>query len=150
VRIGIDQGGTKIEVIAIHDDGTPLLRRRVETPRRDYYGILNTIVGLVSSVELELSQSGSIGVGMPGAISPQSELIKNANSTVLIGKPFDRDLSEKLGRPVRVENDANCFVLSEATDGAGVMAALFSALSWERASVVGSASIGKSCPAETA
>jgi fructokinase len=119
VRIGIDLGGTKIEVIAIHDDGTPLLRRRVETPRQDYSGILNTIVGLVPSVELELSQSGSIGVGMPGVISPHSGLVKNANSTVLIGKPFDRDLSEKLGRPVRVENDANCFVLSEATDGAG-------------------------------
>jgi fructokinase len=119
VRIGIDLGGTKIEVIAIHDDGTALLRRRVETPRQDYCGILNTIVGLVSSVELELSQRGSIGVGMPGAISPHSELIKNANSTVLIGKPFDRDLSAQLGRPVRVANDANCFVLSEATDGAG-------------------------------
>jgi fructokinase len=119
VRIGIDLGGSKIEVIAIQDDGTSLLRRRVETPKQDYYGILNTIVGLVSSVETELSQTGSVGVGSPGAISPRSGLIKNANSIVLIGMPLDKDLSERLGRPVRVENDANCFALSEATDGAG-------------------------------
>jgi fructokinase len=119
VRIGIDLGGTKIEIIAIQDNGTPLTRRRIETPKQGYHAILDTIVKLVLSVESELSQIGSVGVGAPGAISPRSRLIKNANSTVLIGKPLDRDLSERLGRPVRVENDANCFVLSEATDGAG-------------------------------
>ena len=119
MRIGIDLGGTKIEIVAIHDDGTTLLRRRIDTPKQGYHAILGAIVSLVSSVESELSETGSVGVGSPGAISPHSGLIKNANSTVLIGNPLDKDLTERLGRPVRVENDANCFVLSEAIDGVG-------------------------------
>jgi fructokinase len=119
VRIGVDLGGTKIEAIALADDGAILERRRVHTPVADYGATLDAIDKLVGAIEKDLSQRGTIGVGSPGAISPRTGLLKNANSTVLNGKPLDKDLSRVLGRAVRLENDANCFALSEAFDGAG-------------------------------
>jgi fructokinase len=118
MRIGVDLGGTKIEAVALGDDGGELARRRVPTPRHDYEATLGTIVTLVNGIEQETRQLGSVGVGMPGALSPASGLVKNANSTWLIGRALDQDLSRALGRPVRCANDANCFALSEATDGA--------------------------------
>lgn len=118
MRIGIDLGGTKIEAMALSDDGRELERRRVPSPRNDYTATLSTITSLVEAVETRQGRPGSIGVGIPGAISPVTGLVKNANSTWLIGKPLDRDLTEALGRPVRLANDANCFAVSEATDGA--------------------------------
>ena len=122
MKIGIDLGGSKIEIIALGGDGTPLLRRRVPTPARNYLSILDTIADLVSFVEKELAQEGTVGVATPGAISPTTGSIKNSNTTVLNGKPLQQDLSRKLGRPVRIENDANCFALSEAVDGAAAQA----------------------------
>ena len=117
MRIGIDLGGTKIEAIAI--DGTrEVLRRRVAAPRGDYAATISTVRELVSAIERELGTTGTVGIGIPGAISPATGLVKNANSTWLIGQPLDRDLARALDRPVRVTNDANCFALSEATDGA--------------------------------
>jgi fructokinase len=117
MRIGIDLGGTKIEAIAI--DGTrEVLRRRVSAPRGDYDATISTVLQLVSAIERELGTTGTVGIGIPGAISPATGLVKNANSTWLIGRPLDRDLARALDRPVRVTNDANCFALSEATDGA--------------------------------
>jgi len=122
VRIGIDLGGTKIEAIALADTasgaGTTLLRHRVPTPAGDYAGILNAIAELVALTENETGQSGTVGVATPGAISPATGLLKNSNSTVLNGKPLDRDLEARLRRPIRMENDANCLALSEAVDGA--------------------------------
>ena len=120
MQIGIDLGGTKIEAIALDENGATLLRHRVPTPTGDYVGTLNTIADLVLSSETELSQKGSLGVASPGAISTRTGLLKNSNSTVLNGRPLVRDLSQRLGRPVRLENDANCFALSEAVDGAAV------------------------------
>ncbi|MGF1623598.1 MAG: ROK family protein [Alphaproteobacteria bacterium] len=119
MRIGIDLGGTKIEVVALDETGTELVRRRIDTPRDDYRGTIGAIAGLVAGVEAELGQTGTVGVSMPGAISPATGLVKNANSTWLIGQRFDRDLDEALGRTVRCENDANCMAVSEAVDGAG-------------------------------
>ena len=122
MRIGIDLGGTKIEAIALADTasgaGTTLLRHRVPTPAGDYAGILNAIAELVALTENETGQSGTVGVATPGAISPATGLLKNSNSTVLNGKPLDRDLEARLRRPIRMENDANCLALSEAVDGA--------------------------------
>jgi fructokinase len=118
LRIGIDLGGTKIEAIALADDGAERLRRRVDTPRGDYAATIAAIVDLVAAVERETSTRGTVGVGMPGSISPATGLVKNANSTWLIGHPLHVDLQRALGRPVRVANDANCFALSEAADGA--------------------------------
>jgi fructokinase len=118
MRIGVDLGGTKIEAIALSETGEGLARRRRASPRGDYGATLTAIVELVTELESGLGRRGSVGVGMPGAISPASGLVKNANSTWLIGRPFDRDLEAALNRPVRVENDANCFALSEAVDGA--------------------------------
>ena len=115
----MDLGGTKIEAIALGDDGRELARRRVPTPRHDYDATIRAIVSLVIGIEQDTGREGSVGVGMPGALSPASGLVKNANSTWLIGRAIDRDLSQALGRPVRCANDANCFALSEATDGAG-------------------------------
>ena len=118
MRIGIDLGGTKIEAIAL-DGRAVLARRRVPTPRGDYDATLRAVRELVAAVERETGRRGSIGIGIPGAVSAQTGLIKNANSTWLIGKPFGQDLERELGQPVRLSNDANCFALSEATDGAG-------------------------------
>lgn len=118
MRIGIDLGGTKIEIIALGDGGEVLARRRVATPQGDYPATLAAVAGLVAAVEHELGQRGSVGVGMPGALSRRTGLVKNANSTCLIGKPLQGDLENLLGRPVCLANDANCFALSEAADGA--------------------------------
>ncbi|MCK6393162.1 ROK family protein [Zoogloea sp.] len=118
MRIGIDLGGTKIEIIALDDDGRTLARRRVATPQGDYAGTLAAVAGLVAAVESELGRRGSVGVGTPGALSRRSGLIKNANSTCLIGRPLLTDLQALLGRELRIANDANCFALSEAVDGA--------------------------------
>ncbi|GAB1391975.1 ROK family protein [Rhodocyclaceae bacterium] len=120
LRIGIDLGGTKIEVIALADDGCELLRERVPTPRGDYAATVAAMANLIRSAEQKVGAGGtaSVGVGIPGAESRVSGLIKNANSTWLIGKPLAADLEAVLGRPVRLANDANCFALSEATDGA--------------------------------
>ena len=118
MRIGIDLGGTKIEGIAIADDGGERLRRRVATPRGDYASTLAAVAGLVHEIERELDTHGTVGVGIPGTISPATGLVKNSNSTWLIGRPLGEDLPRLLNRPVRFANDANCFALSEATDGA--------------------------------
>ncbi len=117
MRIGIDLGGTKIEAIAI-DGATELLRRRVSAPRGDYAATITTVRDLVASIERELGATCTVGIGIPGALSTLTGLVKNANSTWLIGQPLDRDLERALARPIRVTNDANCFALSEATDGA--------------------------------
>ncbi len=118
IRIGIDLGGTKTEAIAMAADGSELARRRVESPRYDYRATINTITDLVLGLEAQLGEEASVGVGIPGAISPATGLVKNANSTWLNGQPLDQDLQQALNRPVRLSNDANCFVVSEATDGA--------------------------------
>lgn len=119
-RIGVDLGGTKIEALALGPDGRERARRRIDSPRDDYDATVAAIRRLVDAVAQEArSEIASIGVAIPGAISPATGLIKNANSTWLIGRPFDHDLAEALGRPVRLENDANCLALSEAVDGAG-------------------------------
>ncbi len=117
-RAGIDFGGTKIEIIVLDPTGGARLRRRVLNPG-NYTDALLAIASLVNGAEAEIGQRCTVGVGIPGAITPSSGLVKNANTLFLNGKPFDRDLSDALGREVRVENDANCFALSEASDGAG-------------------------------
>lgn len=119
VRIGIDLGGTKTEVIALGPDGHELLRRRVPSPQGDYAATLRLLATLVQETEAQLGRAASVGIGTPGAISPSTGLLRNANSTWLNGQPLQRDLVERLGREVRIENDANCFALSEAVDGAG-------------------------------
>jgi fructokinase len=124
LRLGIDLGGSKIEIVALAGDSTELLRRRVPTPHGDYLGTLTAVAGLVREAENQLGQQGSIGVGIPGAESRVTGLIKNANSTWLIGKPLRDDLQRLLQREVRLANDANCFALSEATDGAAAGAAV--------------------------
>jgi fructokinase len=117
MRIGIDLGGTKIEGIALEGDQVRL-RRRVPAPRGDYDATILAIRDFVTAIQQEIGRKGTIGIGIPGAVSAHSGLVKNANSTWLIGKPLVRDLERAIGAPVRVSNDANCFVLSEATDGA--------------------------------
>jgi fructokinase len=117
-RIGIDLGGTKIEVAALNSGGEEVLRHRIPTPR-GYAETLDGIASLVRGVEASLGITATVGIGIPGVISPATGLVKNANSIALNGHRFDRDISQALGREVRVENDANCFALSEATDGAG-------------------------------
>ena len=125
MRIGIDLGGTKIEGLALGDDGRELDRRRITAPRGNYDDTVQAIVGLVASLERSADRTRvTVGVGIPGAISPATGLIKNANSTWLNGRPFESDLARALGRPVRLANDANCFALSEATDGAAAGAAV--------------------------
>jgi len=119
MRIGIDLGGTKIEAAALDAAGAIMIRQRAPTPVGDYAGTLAVIAALIASVEAQAGEIGSVGVATPGALSLRTGLIKNANSTVLNGRPLDRDLSALLNRPVRIENDANCFALSEAADGAG-------------------------------
>jgi predicted NBD/HSP70 family sugar kinase len=119
IRIGIDLGGTKIEIIALAPDGHELLRRRSPTPREDYRGILRAVTDMVRQAEAELGQSGSVGVGTPGSIAPATGLLRGSNSVCLNGQPIQADLQDLLSRPVSITNDANCFALSEATDGAG-------------------------------
>jgi fructokinase len=119
IRIGIDLGGTKIEGIALSLDGQALAGRRITTPREDYEATVRAIAALVAALEADAGAWGTVGVGMPGAISPATGLVKNANSTWLIGRRLNVDLERALGRPVRLANDANCFALSEACDGAG-------------------------------
>jgi fructokinase len=118
VRIGIDLGGTKIEGIVLSATGEALAHRRIPTPR-DYEATLDAITGLSHDLEHEAGATGPMGLGIPGAIVPATGLVKNANSTWLIGRPLGRDLEARLARPVRLMNDANCFALSEAVDGAG-------------------------------
>lgn len=118
IRIGVDLGGTKIEAVALDLSGEVLARRRIPTPAHDYDAILRALAALVAGVEGETGRRGTVGVGTPGVISPRTGLIKNSNTTGLNGKPLDTDLEALLGRPVRLENDANCFALSEAVDGA--------------------------------
>ncbi|HEY6508608.1 MAG TPA: ROK family protein, partial [Vicinamibacterales bacterium] len=123
MRIGIDLGGTKTEGVALDAAGKVLIRRRLQTPRGDYPATVETVAELVEAFDREVGARGSVGVGIPGAISPASGLIKNANSTWLLGTRLGEDLSARLRRPVRLANDADCFALSEATDGAGAGAA---------------------------
>jgi fructokinase len=118
MRIGIDLGGTKIEALAIDDDGVELVRYRVDTPRDDYDATVMAMVELVRRIEKETENKGSVGAGIPGSISGINGLVKNANSTWLNGRPLDKDFALALGREVRIANDANCFAVSEATDGA--------------------------------
>ena len=118
MRIGIDLGGTKIETIALDDNGKTCFQERIATPRHDYAATINAISSLVSKIEDELNCHASVGIGIPGAISPTTGLVKNANSTWLNGQPFKQDLEQTLAREIRISNDANCFVVSEATDGA--------------------------------
>lgn len=119
IRIGVDLGGAKIEAIALDFAGAILARRRVATPAHDYGEIVRAIAALVRDIELETDRRGTVGVGAPGSISTHTGLVKGSNTLVVNGKPLDADLSAALARPVRVENDANCFALSEAVDGAG-------------------------------
>jgi len=119
LRIGVDLGGSKIELLALDPQGHERYRKRVPTPRGDYGATLKTITALVGECEEALGARGTVGVGIPGALSFATGRIKNANSTCLIGRPFKQDLEEALGREVQMANDANCFALSEATDGAG-------------------------------
>jgi len=118
LRLGIDLGGTKIELVALDAEGREILRRRVPTPQNDYLATVAAVAALVHEAEYELGQGGSVGIGTPGAISPASGLMKNCNSTCLNGKPLQEDLERALNREVRLANDANCFALSEAVDGA--------------------------------
>jgi fructokinase len=117
--IGVDWGGTKIEAIAIADDGRPLARLREMTPRSDYEACLDTVAAVVSRVEAETGIRGSVGIGIPGSLDPRTRAAKGASSTWLNGRPVEADLRHKLGREVRVANDADCFAVSEAVDGAG-------------------------------
>ena len=117
MRIGIDLGGTKIEAIALDASGRECFRQRVRTPRGDYAATIEAVASLVDSAEAVVGRS-TVGIGMPGVVSPASGLVKNANSTWLNGRPLTEDLTARLSRPVRLANDANCFALSEATDGA--------------------------------
>jgi len=118
LRIGVDLGGTKIEGVALDASGSVQVRRRAATPREDYRATIDAIVALVGDIEQETGEAASVGIGIPGTISPFTGLVKNANSTWLNGRPLQRDLETALGRGLRLANDANCFALSEATDGA--------------------------------
>ena len=118
-RIGVDLGGTKIEFVALESDGTELHRHRIATPRNDYEGTVHAIADGVKEMEKQVGRTATVGVGIPGTVSTRTGLVKNANSTWLIGNPFDKDLSRALDREVRCANDANCLAVSEATDGAG-------------------------------
>lgn len=118
MRIGIDLGGTKIEGIVLDDSGVEIARARIGTPRGDYAATLTAIAELIAQIDPTPDAATPVGIGIPGTISPATGLIKNANSTCLNGQPFDRDLADHLGRQVRMANDANCFAISEATDGA--------------------------------
>ena len=119
LRIGVDLGGTKIEFVTLARDGNELYRHRIPTPRFEYDGTVRALADGVEEMEKQLGRTATVGVGIPGTISTRTGLVKNANSTWLNGKPFDKDLSRALGREVRCANDANCLAVSEATDGAG-------------------------------
>jgi fructokinase len=118
IRLGIDLGGTKTEIIALDERRNTLLRRREPTPAGDYEATLALVARLVREAEGEIGKRGSVGVGTPGALSPANQRIRNSNSTCLNGRPLKEDLERKIGREIRVANDANCFVLSESADGA--------------------------------
>ncbi len=122
LRIGVDLGGTKTELRLLDETGEERLRQRTASPRGDYGATLANVASLVEGAEGELGARASVGVAIPGAVSPSTGRVKNANSTWLNGHPLHRDLADRLGRPVGVANDANCFALSEATDGAGANA----------------------------
>jgi fructokinase len=124
MRIGIDLGGTKIEALALDHEGQELVRYRIDTPREDYRGTVLAMAGLVRRIEQETATTATVGAGIPGTISSQTGLVKNANSTWLNGQPLERDLCAELAREVRVANDANCLAVSEATDGAAAGARL--------------------------
>ncbi|MCZ8142841.1 MAG: ROK family protein [Acetobacteraceae bacterium] len=118
MKLGIDLGGTKTEIVALGDDGAVLLRERRASPAA-YEEVLATIAGLVRDAEAKLGQQGSIGIGIPGSLSPVTGLVRNANSQALNGRALKQDLEALLGRAVRISNDANCLAMSEAADGAG-------------------------------
>lgn len=118
--IGIDWGGTKIEGVAMREDGVELLRLREPTPRHDYFGCIKVVKNVIERLEQQTNQHGSIGIGIPGSLEPVSRLGKGASSTWLLGRPVEKDLYEAIGRDIKVENDADCFAASEAVDGAGV------------------------------
>ncbi|AWQ19783.1 fructokinase [Pantoea ananatis] len=124
MRIGIDLGGTKTEVIALSGEGKELFRHRISTPRDDYRATVQAIVDLVRLAEEKTGQTGTVGLGIPGTISPYTQRVKNANSTWLNGQPLDKDLARALNRDIRIANDANCLAVSEAVDGAGAGYAL--------------------------
>lgn len=124
MRIGIDLGGTKIEGIVLDEDGGVVARRRIVTPRGEYRTILNAIAELALQLEDEAGRTASVGIGTPGALSPATGLLRNSNSTELNGHPVKSDLETLLARDIRIANDANCFALSEATDGAAAGAAV--------------------------
>ena len=119
MRLGIDWGGTKMEIIALDNSGKSLFRKRVPTPRNDYDGCVAAVVELVRTAEIETGQTGTLGIGIPGSISPQTGLVKNSNATWLNGMPLPKDLEAATRRAVKIQNDANCLAVSEATDGAG-------------------------------
>src|SRR5258708_6075720 len=121
LRIGVDLGGTKIEFVALERDGTELHRHRTPTPRFAYEATVRAVADAVEGIEKKLGRSATVGMGIPGTISTRTGFVKNANSTWLIGKPFDKDLSRALGREVRCANDENCLAVSEATDGAVIL-----------------------------
>ena len=124
MRLGIDLGGTKIEIVALDDEGREIYRKRELTPSGDYAATLLTITRLVHDAESKLGRASSIGIGTPGAISKADGLLKNSNSTCLNGRPIARDIESHLDRQVRIANDANCFTLSEATDGSAMDAGI--------------------------
>src|SRR5467141_3568759 len=119
IRIGVDIGGTKIEALALDAAGREVFRRRVPTPRGDYDATISAVKGLVEQIDSSSGVKGSVGIGIPGALSRATGRVKNANSTWLIGRSLKEGLERALKREIRLENDANCFALSEAVDGAG-------------------------------
>ncbi|MFD2176334.1 fructokinase [Veronia pacifica] len=120
MKIGIDLGGTKIEIVVLDDSGEDIYRKRVPTPKGDYLATLNVISALIDEAEKSVSATCTVGIGIPGVLSPKTGLVKNANSVWLIGKPMDKDLERLIGRPVRIANDANCFTVSESVDGSAM------------------------------
>src|SRR5215471_4246419 len=119
LRLGIDLGGTKIEIIALDPDGRSLLRYRIAAPKDDYRAVLAAVAGLVEQSETKLGETGTVGIGTPGSISRATGLLRGSNSVCLNGQPIRADLEALLGRDIAITNDANCFALSEATDGSG-------------------------------
>jgi fructokinase len=124
LRLGVDLGGTKIEIVALDAGGVERLRRRVPTPQGDYVATLAAVAGLVADAERTLGARGTVGIGTPGSIARATGLLRGSNSACLNGRPIQNDLEAALMRPVRISNDANCFALSEAADGAGAQASV--------------------------